>query len=167
MSPDQLYCDQNYLFPCSPGASYHGRGALPLYWNYNYGQIGEALKLDLLNYPDLLSNNATIGFQTAIWRWMNPIKPKQPSAHDVLVGNWKPTKNDTASFRFPGFGMTINVLNGGLECGQGDIEAMSNRVSHYLHFLDLMGVGRELAGDHLDCGEQVALNPVSNSATSR
>lgn len=98
---------------------------------------------------------------------MNPIKPKQPSAHDVLVGNWKPTKNDTASFRFPGFGMTINVLNGGLECGQGDIEAMSNMVSHYLHFLDLMGVGRELAGDHLDCGEQVALNPVSNSATSR
>lgn len=34
MSPNQLYCDDyfKYTYPCSPGASYHGRGALPLYW---------------------------------------------------------------------------------------------------------------------------------------
>lgn len=167
MSPDQLYCDQNLLYPCAPGASYHGRGALPIYWNFNYGPIGEALKLDLLTSPDMVSNNATIGFLTAMWRWMNPIKPKQPSAHDVFVGNWKPTKNDTESYRLPGFGMVINVLNGGLECGKGDIDAMNNRISHYLYFLDLLGVGREQAGDNLDCGQQVPLNPVSTSTTSR
>lgn len=36
MSPDQLYCDQNLLYPCAPGASYHGRGALPIYWYVVY-----------------------------------------------------------------------------------------------------------------------------------
>ncbi|KAH9303023.1 hypothetical protein KI387_014606, partial [Taxus chinensis] len=167
MSPDQIYCDQNYLYPCAPGASYHGRGALLVYWNFNYGQIGEAIKVDLLNHPELLSDNATIAFQAAIWRWMNPIKVKQPSAHDVMVGNWIPTKNDTASFREPGFGMTINVLDGGLECGKGDVEKMSRRVSHYMEFLDLLGVGRQFSGENLDCGQQVPLNPVASSASSR
>jgi len=34
MSPDQLYCDDYYklTYPCTPGVSYHGRGALPVYW---------------------------------------------------------------------------------------------------------------------------------------
>lgn len=167
MSPDQIYCDQSLIYPCAPGASYHGRGALPLYWNYNYGRVGEGIKVDLLNHPDYLSDNATIGFQAAIWQWMTPTKPKQPSAHDVMVGKWVPTKNDTASFRFPGFGMTINVLDGGLECGKGEVEKMSRRVSHYLHFLDLMGVGQDNSGLNLDCGEQVPLNPVSDSSSSR
>lgn len=33
-SPSQFYCDDyyKYTYPCAPGASYHGRGALPLYW---------------------------------------------------------------------------------------------------------------------------------------
>eukprot|EP01018_Ginkgo_biloba_P031882 Gb_10245 [translate_table: standard] len=167
MSPDQLYCDPNYLYPCSPGASYHGRGALPVYWNYNYGQIGEALKVDLLTHPEYLADNATLAFSAAIWRWMTPIKRKQPSAHEVIVGKWVPTKNDTKSFRLPGFGMTINILDGDAECGKGDIEKMSNRISHYLYFLDLMGVGRQFAGVNLDCGQQVPLNPSASSASSR
>ncbi|CAH9108874.1 unnamed protein product [Cuscuta europaea] len=34
MSPMQDYCDESYslTYPCSPGAQYHGRGAMPLYW---------------------------------------------------------------------------------------------------------------------------------------
>lgn len=34
MSPSQSYCDDYYKFeyPCSPGAEYYGRGALPIYW---------------------------------------------------------------------------------------------------------------------------------------
>uniref|UniRef100_A0A0C9QTP7 TSA: Wollemia nobilis Ref_Wollemi_Transcript_10235_1472 transcribed RNA sequence n=1 Tax=Wollemia nobilis TaxID=56998 RepID=A0A0C9QTP7_9CONI len=167
MSPDQIYCQPSLLYPCAPGASYQGRGALPVYWNFNYGIIGEGIKVDLLNHPEFLSDNATLAFQSAIWRWMNPIKPKQPSAHDVIVGNWKPTKNDTASFRKPGFGMVINVLDGGLECGQGDVEKMQTRISHYVHFLDLIGVGEQYSGENLGCGEQVALNPAPKDSSNR
>ncbi|XP_042495417.1 chitinase-like protein 1 [Macadamia integrifolia] len=166
MSPSQSYCNPNYLFPCAPGVEYYGRGALPVYWNYNYGIIGDGLKVDLLNHPEYLEQNATLAFQAAMWRWMTPMKKKQPSAHDVFVGNWKLTKNDTLSKRVPGFGTTMNILYGDQVCGQGDIDPMNNIVSHYLYYLDLLGVGREQAGGNLTCAEQVAFNPSSSSVTS-
>ncbi|CAN1182384.1 Chitinase-like protein 1, partial [Linum perenne] len=163
MSPSQSYCDDyyKYTYPCSPGADYYGRGAIPIYWNYNYGAVGEAIKEDLLNHPEYIEQNATLAFQTAIWRWMTPIKKSQPSAHDVFVGNWKPTKNDTLSKRVPGFGATMNLLYGDSVCGQGDIDPMNSIISHYLFYLDLMGVGREDAGTHdvLTCAEQAVFNP--------
>nr|VDD08395.1 unnamed protein product [Brassica rapa] len=169
MSPSQSYCDETWKFkyPCSPGAEYYGRGALPIYWNFNYGAAGEALKADLLNHPEYIEQNATLAFQAAIWRWMTPIKKAQPSAHDIFVGNWKPTKNDTLSKRGPTFGTTMNVLYGEYTCGQGDIEPMNNIVSHYLYFLDLLGIGREDAGpnEELSCAEQKAFNP-STAPTS-
>lgn len=107
-------------------------------------------------------------FQAAIWRWMTPIKKKQPSAHDVIVGSWKPTKNDTMEKRTPGFGTTMNILYGDSVCGKGEIDSMNNIISHYLYYLDLLGVGREEAGPHevLTCAEQVAFNPSSSSASS-
>lgn len=168
MSPSQSYCDDfyKYTFPCSPGAEYYGRGALPIYWNYNYGAVGNALKVDLLNHPEYIEQNATLAFQAAIWKWMTAVKKDQPSAHDVFVGNWKPTKNDTLSKRVPGFGATMNILYGELTCGQGDIDAMNNIISHYLYYLDLMGVGREEAAgphDSLTCAEQKAFNPSTAS----
>ncbi|KAG2726941.1 hypothetical protein I3760_01G137000 [Carya illinoinensis] len=138
----------------------------PLLMNYNYGKTGEALKVDLLNHPEYIEQNATLAFKAAIWRWMTPTKQHQPSAHDVFVGNWKRTKNDTLNKRVPGFGTTMNVLYGDSVCGQGDSDSMNNIISHYLYYLDLMVVGREEAGPHevLSCGEQVAFNPSSSSS---
>ncbi|KAH9317410.1 hypothetical protein KI387_019179 [Taxus chinensis] len=165
LSPDQNYCESSLVYPCAPGASYHGRGALPVYWNYNYGEIGEALKVDLLNHPEYLSENATLAFAAAMWRWMNPIKLKQPSAHQIMVGKYVPTKNDTDASRLPGFGLTINILKGEAECGAtSDVKNMNNRVAHYLYFLDQLDVGRENAGDNLECSEQKVLNPSSSSS---
>nr|ABK23781.1 unknown [Picea sitchensis] len=164
LSPDSTYCESSLVYPCAPGVSYHGRGALPVYWNYNYGQLGQALKVDLLHHAEDLSQNATLAFQAAMWRWMNPIKVKQPSAHQVMVGKWVPTKNDTNSLRHPGFGMTINILKGEAECGDGsDDKQMNKRIAHYLYFLDQLDVGRDNAGDNLDCSDQKVLNPSSAS----
>lgn len=99
---------------------------------------------------------------------MTPVKKGQPSAHDAFVGNWKPTKNDTESKRVPGFGATMNILYGDSVCGQGDVDSMNNIISHYLYYLDLMGVGREDAGPHdvLSCAEQKAFNPTSSPSSS-
>ncbi|CAA7407469.1 unnamed protein product [Spirodela intermedia] len=166
LSPNQDYCAESYEYPCSPGALYHGRGALPVYWNTNYGVIGEGIKVDLLSHPEYLEQNATLAFQAAIWRWMTPMKKKQPSAHDVFVGNWKPTKNDTLSNRLPGFGATMNILYGDLACGQGFVDSMNNVISHYQQYLDLMGVGRQFSGDNLDCAEQLAFNPTGKTAST-
>lgn len=136
--------------------------------NYNYGAVGEALKVDLLNHPEYVEQNATLAFQAAIWRWMTPIKKSQPSAHDAFVGNWKPTKNDTDSKRIPGFGATMNILYGDQTCGQGDIDPMNTIISHYLYYLDLLGVNREEGGDNsvLSCAEQVPFNPTSSTSSA-
>ena len=129
--------------------------------NYNYGAVGEALKIDLLNHPEYIEQNATLAFEAAMWRWVTPIKKSQPSAHDIFVGNWKPTKNDTLCKRGPTFGTTMNVLYGDYLCGKGDVDPMSTIVSHFLYFLDILGIGREEAGTHdeLTCAEQIAFNP--------
>lgn len=170
MSPSKDYCDEYFKFdyPCSPGAEYYGRGAIPLYWNYNYGAVGEGLKTDLLNHPEYIEQNATLAFQAAIYSWMTPAKKGLPSAHDAFVGTWKPTKNDTLAKRVPGFGATMNILYGDSVCGQGDVDQMNTIVSHYQHYLDLMGVGREKAGPHevLTCAEQLPFNPSSQPASS-
>lgn len=141
--------------------------------NYNYGIIGEGIKLNLLDHPELLEQNATIAFQAAMHQWMTtpmttPLKRKQPSPHDVFVGNWKPSKNDTLAKRVPGFGTTMNLLYGDSVCGQGEIDSMNNIISHYLYYLDLMGVGRESAGPHevLSCAEQEAFNPSAPSSST-
>ncbi|GAB4858031.1 serine/threonine protein kinase, CMGC, dual-specificity [Ancistrocladus abbreviatus] len=170
LSPSQSYCDEyyKYTYPCAPGVEYYGRGALPIYWNYNYGATGEALKVNLLDHPEYIEQNATLAFQAAICRWMSPVKKGQPSAHDAFIGNWKPTKNDTLSKRVPGFGTTMNILYGDLVCGKGDIDDMNNIISHYLYYLDLLGVGREYGGtsEVLTCAEQKPFNPSSSAASS-
>jgi len=126
------------------------------------------LKVDLLSHPEYIEQNATLAFQAAIWRWMTPIKKYQPYAHDAFVGNWKPTKNDTMENCVPGFGTTMNILYGDGVCGQGDVDTMNNIVSHYMYYLDLLGVGREEAGPHelLTYVEQVPFNPSSKAVSS-
>ncbi|XP_030960644.1 chitinase-like protein 1 [Quercus lobata] len=167
MNSNSDYCDEHYknIYPCIPGVAYYGRGALPFYWNYNYGEASKDLKVDLLSHPEYIEQNATLAFQVALWRWMTPIKKHQPSAHNVFTGYWKPTKNDTLAKRVSGFGTTMNVLYGDLVCGQGDNESMNNIISHYLYYLDLMGVGQEKAEPRevLSCAKQVAFNPSSSS----
>ena len=95
---------------------------------------------------------------------MTPIIEHQPSAHDVFIGLQKPTKNDFLAKRVFGFGATMNVLYKDPVCGQGDNESMNNIISHYLYYLDLMGVGREEARPHemVSCAEQIAFDPSSS-----
>ncbi|KAJ4963300.1 hypothetical protein NE237_023239 [Protea cynaroides] len=167
MSPSQSYCNTDYLYPCAPGVEYYGRGALPVYWNYNYGFIGDGLKVDLLNHPEYLEQNATLAFEAAMFKWMSRLKKKQPSAHEVFVGDWEPTKNDTLSKRVPGFGATMNLLYGDQVCGQGDIDQMNTIVSHYKYYLDLMGVPGDQAGcANVTCAEQLAFNPSTTTSSS-
>nr|POE58449.1 chitinase-like protein 2 [Quercus suber] len=72
----------------------------------------------------------------------------QPSAPDVFTSS--------------GFGATINVLYRDLVCGQSDNEFMNNIISHYLYYLDLMGVGREEARPHeeLSCAKLLSIQPI-------
>jgi hypothetical protein len=141
-------------YPPVPGKFYYGRGPKQLSWNYNYGQFSEAWygdKNTLLKNPDLLSENAILSFASAIWFWMTPQFPK-PSCHDIMVNNWKPTANDIQKNRLPGFGATINVINGGVECGKGlEFEKTTYRYKYYSFFCNYFNVS---PGDNINCDSQ-------------
>jgi hypothetical protein len=134
------YCDaSNDRYPCAAGKTYHGRGPIQLSWNYNYGQAGEALGLDLLNDPDRVADDGVVAWQTALWFWMTPQPPK-PSAHAVMTGSYAPTAADLAAGRLTGFGLTVNIINGGLECGRPGDARVEDRVAFYRRYAGLLGV---------------------------
>ena len=142
------YCDRsNTQYPCQAGRSYHGRGPMQLSWNYNYGAAGQALSLDLLNNPNLVKTDGAVAFSTALWFWMTPQPPK-PSCHEVMSGLWNPSPEDVNAGRRPGFGMTINIINGGLECGRPTDERVERRVNFYRQFCEMLGVS---ADDNIYC----------------
>ena len=134
------YCDRNNTrYPCRPGRSYHGRGPMQLSWNYNYGAAGQALGLNLLDNPDLVKSDGAVAFSTALWFWMTPQPPK-PSCHAVMSGGWTPSPDDRNKGRTPGFGMTINIINGGLECGIATDNRVERRVNFYRQFCQMLRV---------------------------
>ncbi|PSB45490.1 hypothetical protein C7B80_16670 [Cyanosarcina cf. burmensis CCALA 770] len=134
------YCDpNNTTYPCVPGKTYHGRGPIQLSWNYNYGAVGQALGVDLLANPDLVKSDGAIAFQTALRFWMTAQPPK-PSCHAVMSGGWTPSPGDASKGRIPGFGMTINIINGGLECSIPTNAKVESRVGFYQHFCQMLGV---------------------------
>ena len=147
----------NVNYPPADGQSYHGRGPIQLSWNYNYGQVSEFLygdKYVLLNNPGAILQDGALAFQTAIWFWMTPQNPK-PSAHDVMVGNWTPSCFDVARGRTAGLGMTVNIINGGLECGGGtENQKVVHRIGHYQRHAGILSTSVDLDGGNTcnECG---------------
>lgn len=129
---------------------YYGRGPLQLTGQENYQAAGDALGVDLIGNPDLVSTDPVISWKTALWFWMTPQSPK-PSAHDVIIENWTPSAADEAAGRVPGYGVITNIINGGLECGMGPNDANVDRIGYYKRYADMLGVGY---GDNLDCYSQ-------------
>lgn len=140
------YVVPNDEYPPVKGKKYYGRGPLQLSYNGNYGYASHCIfgnKETLLNNPELIEQDAVVAFKTAIYFWMTPQSPK-PSAHDAITGKWKPTAAEKAAGRVPGFGSTINIINGAVECGKGDAsENMQDRIGFYRHFLPLLGAADE------------------------
>jgi len=137
------YINPNNVYPAAPGKKYYGRGPLQLSYNGNYGFASDCIfgdKNKLLNNPDLVTADAVTAFKTAIYFWMMPQNAK-PSAHEVMTGNWQPTEADKAAGRVPGFGMTTNIINGGIECNKGEKNFdMNDRIGFYQLFLKKLQV---------------------------
>ena len=70
----------------------------------------------MLENPDLVHEDGFLTFAAGIWFYMTPQDPK-PSMHDIMTGFYMPNEIDLTSNFTAGFGATINVINGGLECG--------------------------------------------------
>jgi hypothetical protein len=138
-----VYISDSDEYPAVKGKTYYGRGPMQLSYNGNYGYASNCIFGDpkiLLNNPELVEKDPVVAFKAAIYFWMTP-ETHKPSAHDVMTGKWQPTANDKAHGRTtPGFGMTINIVNGDIECGKGDNYGMTDRIGFYQFFLKKMGI---------------------------
>ncbi|GAA3440869.1 glycoside hydrolase family 19 protein [Planomonospora venezuelensis] len=122
------YCRDTEPYGCPAGrSSYYGRGPIQLSWNFNYKAAGDALEIDLLNNPNLVQNEASVSWMTAIWYWMTQNGPGTMTAHEAMVGGH-------------GFGETIRSINGFLECDGAGPRQVDNRVRLYLEFAGILGV---------------------------
>jgi len=136
------YYGESDEYPQVLGKKYYGRGPMQLSYNGNYGKASDCIfgdKKILLNDPDKVENDPVVAFKVAIWFWMMP-ETHKPSAHDVMIGKWQPNAVDRSNNRTPGFGMTINIINGAVECSKGENEGMNDRIGFYQHFLSKLGV---------------------------
>jgi hypothetical protein len=152
------YIADNDDYPAVTGKKYYGRGPMQLSYNGNYGYASVCIFGDknlLLNNPDLVENDPVTAFKTAIYFWMTP-QPHKPSAHNVMIGKWQPSATQKAKGLEPGFGMTINIINGPVECGKGDnMESMNDRIGFYQYFLKKLGVSDPNCA--CSCGKMQAL----------
>jgi hypothetical protein len=137
------YIADNDSYPAVAGQKYYGRGPMQLSYNGNYGYASDCIfgdKKILLNNPGLVETDPVVAFKTAIYFWMTP-QTLKPSAHDVMIGKWQPNTADKAAGRTPGFGMTINIVNGEVECNKGEnTYSMKDRIGFYQYFLGKLGV---------------------------
>lgn len=131
--------------------SYFGRGAKQLSYNYNYGPFSEAMYgsvRPLLDRPDLVADT-WLNLASAIFFYVYPQPPK-PSMLHVIDGTWQPNAHDRENGLLPGFGVTTQIINGGVECGGTAEHAQSqNRITYYREFANYLGVpvpGDEVLG---------------------
>ena len=143
----------NTQYPPVAGVSYHGRGPLQLSYNYLYGMFSQAWFGDpqvLLQHPEKILEDSVLAFASAIWFWMTPIANK-PSCHAVITGQWHPSAIDSAANRLPGFGLTLNIINGGVECGHPPSIETLHREAFYQYFCRQLHVD---PGVHVSCADQ-------------
>lgn len=124
-----LYCSAG-VGKCG-GKEYYGRGPIQLSWDYNYAEAGQAIGIDLLNYPELVATDPAITWRTALWYWMTGTGSAGTTSHKAMINS-------------SGFGITIKAIDGDLECGAtvGTLpyEQMQDRVKNYTRFTTIIGV---------------------------
>jgi chitodextrinase len=135
---------------------YFGRGAKQLSYNFNYGQFSQAMFGDgrlLLDFPKFVADT-WLNLASATWFYSYPQPPK-PSMLHVIDGTWVPNNEDRRNGIEPGFGATINIINGGLECNTKDgreSKQASNRIAYYKKFAWYLYVDFE--NEQLGCANQ-------------
>ena len=150
-------------WPCADGVSYYGRGMKQLSYNYNYGAFSQSLYGNvsvLLENPDKVAEGY-LPMASAVYFFVTP-RGAKPSMLHVVDGTWVPNESDLSRGIRPGFGATINVINGGVECGKStdgktEKDQAANRIQYYKGVTEYLGYNIP-STDVLGCKNQQVFN---------
>ncbi|MDN3683739.1 chitinase [Vibrio sinaloensis] len=118
-------CGQNDWQNKKSGHVLQGRDTLvavqkQLSYHFNYGAFSEVMfdgdASVLLNNPGLVADS-WLNLASAIWFFLTPQAPKPAMLH-VIDKTWTPSQREIDAGIGYGFGTTINIINGGIECGE-------------------------------------------------
>jgi hypothetical protein len=76
-----------------------------------------------------------------------------------MTGNWTPSAQDRDAGLLPGYGMTGNIVSGGVECGPTSKTAR-DAAQYYKMYCDMLQVGY---GDNVFCNDTKLAQPPSSS----
>lgn len=132
---------------------WYGRGPKQLTYWYNYQWASGALDVPgsvvYMNDPDELLTNPSVGWETALAyqlvRYKEPgTTYTKPAMHDVFSKTtytaYEASHTDIVKKGPWGFGQTINLLNGGVECNQAPTYRTLSRMNNYIELMIRMGV---------------------------
>ena len=118
-------CSTTNPCPCYAGKKYYGRGPIQLSYNFNYGTFSYTMQklgitkvlfkfddpLYFLKNPDLVNTDSTVIWLTAIDFWCanRSTEYNDLSCHDAIVL----ASQDETTYPDHGFGVAINIVNGG------------------------------------------------------
>jgi len=113
-----------------------GRGPIQLQWNYNYKDFGDFMNLDLLNNPDLITQDQDLAWHAVFWFWMTD------HGHGII--------HEKLQVPDGNFMWVTFITNGGLECGTAPLHpyAEITRQNKYKIFCDILKVE---VGVNLSC----------------
>lgn len=139
------FCNEGNYPANTPSYQFFGRGSKQLTHAYNYifygSRIAPSDPLNLANNPSLVGSGGVTGWAVGLAYWaiqfQEPNNTLKPSMHD---GFFNPTTGSVSeAFNLEtGFGKTINIINGGVECGitrQFIQTTTLNRINNYLELL--------------------------------
>lgn len=67
--------------------------------------------------------------------------------HEVATLLYTPNSADQSTGNTATFGATINIINGGIECGKGyETAAASDRIKYYQQYLSFFGISDGYGG---------------------
>ena len=156
----QYNSDNGGRYKAVAGKTYYGRGPIQLSYPYNYGQAGADLEVAAAGPSGAGEPRRRDRFLEQPYGSGCGRIDGEPSCHEVMTGKWQPDAEDRRLGRRPGFGMTINIINGNVECHTQSPAARrdrEDRIGHYRYFAGLLQVPVE---KDCDCARDDALWPI-------
>jgi hypothetical protein len=126
-----------------PSSQFFGRGGKQLSYAFNYMYYGSKIYPDdpfrLGNNPTLLDTDGVLGWETALAYWALPFEDIHSTKPSMSEGFFKPTTGPSSDLNNEvGFGKTVNLINGGVECGRSlrfmKVQTL-NRINNYVELL--------------------------------
>lgn len=140
--------DPDCVYSLDDACKYSAKGPMGLMGEAEYESFSEDFYegydrgQDLLDHPERVSEDAYVGFSSAIWKYMRHAL-NGPSPHDIMTGFFVPNGSDIGAGHKAGFGTTTLAIDKSICAGTSESQSSKNRQQFFNEYLIELGLKRE------------------------